>query len=255
MKIQERLLAKYRNHILQYGDREDHRNFNHHLKNNSYISFYQYDEESSTEAGVRDHCIFICFSDSSRTGEMTPGDAYDLRRGNETFDILCVHGLSTQFSGRIIIPTNNCEPIHVPKIPWSTLLDAVVLGTSDASYLLDFAIAEYWNQELRYEMQDDLRDYLKANPIHCDIVYQNRNNKTHLMYGSDNEPIAIFKERRYSDVTVMCFDLKKFHAFLDEIISKSGIDKYKDKCQTTVIDMNADCDEYTFVPGIHGVDE
>lgn len=254
--IEKTLALKTRALYEKAGDRDDHRAFNNALLNFRYMAFYPYSSMEDDD-DEDDPCLLIGFSNKSITGCMDRAEALSTLHQKDDLVLYVSTALAYSLDWkRAVYSTSNIEPIHVPPVPWSTVLDAEVLGQAQMD-ILSGPVADFMAVgDVAYEFDTVLSNYLEdQTDIRIDVVYRDclRHdiNTTNLVYFKD-ELVGIIKS--YGSDGMICevstFDVDKWNDFMRHIVFHSGIDKYVKKRTILILNKNKDPDEFVFVPGV-----
>lgn len=257
--MKHRLASIFRNTVLTLGDRDDHRMFNKDLKKFKYLSFYGYTEKDDDDNGY----FLVGFSDSDKEGYFV--DRYDVSAlvpegyfKDYLTSNLALHVHNT----RLVVSTDEIEPIPITPVSWDALLKADVICSGEAEHLA-YSVFEYMENDMPYEADAECVNFINKcineGTIRLDVVYRNEHQQSHRMYLDtttlvyfNNEVVGFLRvegRRGTQNQTTSCFDWNKFESVLKYIIDNAGLQKYK-KSSIVVVDLTHDCDEYTFVPGV-----
>lgn len=262
--FESRLIANFRNFVINRADRDDLRRLNAAIDKYKYISFFSFNDEDDDTKDC--NMLFIAFSNDSSTGFFS--DNYEIRnlcvqQDNLEFYVYsdCAYHFPRQ---RIVVSTDTVERFYLEPVSWDSIFKAPKLQDGDW-YDLSYIVFDYMNlPDAPYGSEIDCIEYLRGQTnITLDVVYRDDNKTTRTVrsttlvrYNGNIVGVISSEGRRGSPMTkAFSTNVSSFHAVLDEIILEAGLDKYREPDNIIVLDLNKDCDSYFAVPGITPIEE
>ena len=260
--IQNILVSMMRNTYMAYGDRDEHRKFNSNLKKYKYVFFYPFfgDDENGDESIEIDPSLFVGFTDNPSEKTMDRTTARGLSSLGDDDSLYVESSLAYMLDHkRMVISTASIEPIPVAKVSWKTLLDAPVLRKGNYCIMCEYVLSHLRLSTATYDFDKTVIEFLQdQNKIELDVVYSTDNHagekQSSTIVKYNGTPVGIIQNSGWdginSKLCVFCRD--EWDDMMSYLVVTSGVDKLFRDEYITVIDLERDPDEYTFVPGVTG---